>query len=207
MTRSFVFCCLGSCACLLPSGYFWCLSSCLWLEFVPPMGLWACDLWCVSTPGVTSSLWAGFQYGGQSDTLRSRVHIETGRILSPAALMFLCLVCSCWVPLWTVIGMKVVLSHTGLGVTRRILSCNFIFLTLSLLFKGRKNCYKDKRGHHKRNAWSSSCMAKCLKILVLIDFHCNAKKIIWNALSQKSPWHHYSRVQQHFKMKKKKCYA
>jgi hypothetical protein len=45
-----------------------------------------------------------------------RAQIETGRILSPAAPLFLCPVCSRWVPFWRVIGEKVVISPVGLGV-------------------------------------------------------------------------------------------
>jgi hypothetical protein len=50
------------------------------------------------------------------DSLTSGAQMETGRMLSPAVLLFLCPVCSRWILLWTVIGVKVVILHMALGV-------------------------------------------------------------------------------------------
>ena len=78
--------------------------------------LWACDLKCVSTPGETSSLLNRIWVWGLSDNLSFRAQMDTGRILSPAALLSLCLVSPWRILLWTVIGEKVVISPLGLVV-------------------------------------------------------------------------------------------
>ena len=57
MPSSLGFCCLGSCTCLLPSGYFWC-QLVLWslTGACPSYGPITCELRCISTPREISSL-------------------------------------------------------------------------------------------------------------------------------------------------------
>jgi hypothetical protein len=102
---------LASCH-LIISGVSW--SCCLLLELVLPVSLWSqvCQhSWWDQLPpgwGLAVELW---------DSLSSEGQMETTRILSPAAPVFLCPVHSWLVPLWTVIGVKVVASPLSLGVT------------------------------------------------------------------------------------------
>ena len=107
---------------------FLCLPLAMWLSLVL-VGLtisdWSLSLLLSCEPvilGVSALLgrpsfsWAGFGCGGLWDGLSSMVQMETRRILSPAAPLFLCLECSRPVTLWTVIGVKIVIPSLGLGV-------------------------------------------------------------------------------------------
>lgn len=57
-----------------------------------------------------------FGYRGLCDSLSSRVQMETRRLLSLAAVWFLCPVCSWSVPLWPGFRAKVVVSPVSLRV-------------------------------------------------------------------------------------------
>ena len=90
MPSSLGFCCLSSCACLLPYGYLWCQLVLLFLTKVcMPVILG------VSAPMETIFFCVGFGYGTLCHTVNSRVQMETRRILTPVSPQFLC---SCGLP-------------------------------------------------------------------------------------------------------------
>jgi hypothetical protein len=94
MPSSLGFCCLCSCACLLPSDYLWCYLVLLSLTVAclscKPVGQYSWE---------TSSLWEEFRCGELWYRVSSGVQKETRRILFPTDPWFLCPEGSGWVPL------------------------------------------------------------------------------------------------------------